>query len=225
MSHLTPETWVSSSALNSALNSFYQLRVISRLKSFVAHKDLEMVIHAFITSKLDYCNSLYLGLPQSSLRRLQPVQNAAAHLLTGTRRREHITPILASLHWLPIHFRIQFKVLLFVFKALNGLAPAYITDLIQPHSVQRSLRSSNKGLLHVPRSRLKQRGDRAFAVAAPSLWHQPPSGHHIRPLQFCLQVQAKNPLLLPGFPFPLTVYLLFLWCALLLNVLIFFFCI
>lgn len=150
---------------NVVKNSFYQLRVISRLKSFLSHNDLEIVIHAFITSRLDYCNSLYLGLPQASLRRLQLVQNAAARLLTGTRRREHITPILASLHWLPILFRIQFKVLLFVFKALNGLAPAYIIDLV-PHSVQRSLRSSNKGLLHVPRSRLKQRGDRAFAVAA-----------------------------------------------------------
>ena len=145
-------------------NSFYQLRVISRLKSFLSHNDLEIVIHAFITSRLDYCNSLYLGLPQSSLRRLQLVQNAAARLLTGTRRHEHITPILASLHWLPVIFRIQFKIVLFVYKALNGLAPAYITELVQPHSAQRSLRSSNKGLLYVPHSRLKQRGDRVILM-------------------------------------------------------------
>lgn len=156
-------------------NSFYQLRIISNLKSFLSHSDLEKVIHAFITSRLDYCNSLYLGLPLSSLTRLQLVQNAAARLLTGTRKREHITPVLASLHWLPIHFRIQFKVLLIVFKALKGLAPAYITDLLQPHSVPRSLRSSNKGLLHIPRSHLKQKGDRAFSVAAPRLWNQLPS--------------------------------------------------
>ena len=148
--------------------------MISRLKSFLSHNDLEIVIHAFIISRLDYCNSLYLGLPQSSLRRLQLVQNAAARLLTGTRRHEHITPILASLHWLPVIFRIQFKIVLFVYKALNGLAPAYITELVQPHSAQRSLRSSNKGLLYVPHSRLKQRGDRAFAIAAPRLWNQLP---------------------------------------------------
>ena len=64
--------------------------------------------------------------------------------------------------------------MLFVFKALNGLAPTYITDLVQPPSVQRSLRSSNKGLLHVPRSGLKQRADRAFGVAAPRLWNHLP---------------------------------------------------
>jgi len=126
--------------------------MIARLKSFLSCDDLEKVIHAFITSQLDYCNSLYFGLPQSSLRRLQLVQNAAARLLTGTRRREHITPILASLHWLPVLFRIQFKVLQFVFKALNGLAPTYITELVQPYSVQRSLRPSNQGLLLMPGS-------------------------------------------------------------------------
>jgi len=154
-------------------NSFYQLRMIARLMSFLSHDDLEKVIHAFITSRLDYCNSLYLGLPQSSLRRLQLVQNAAARLLNGTRRREHITPILTSFHWLPVYFRIQFKVLLFVFKALNGLAPTYITELVQPYSVQRSLRSSKQGLLLVPRSRLKQRGDRAlWTVVEPA-----PSGY------------------------------------------------
>ncbi|KAL1005067.1 hypothetical protein UPYG_G00054060 [Umbra pygmaea] len=155
-------------------NSFYQLRMLSRLKSFLSFNDLEKVFHAFITSRLDYCNSLYFGLSQSSLRRLQLVQNAAVRPLTGARRREHITPILDSLHWLPVVFRIQFKVLLFVFKALNGLAPAYINFLVQPYSAQRSLRSSNKGLLFVPPSRLKQGGDGAFSVAAPHLWNQLP---------------------------------------------------
>ena len=100
---LDPELCLDNQICNVVKNSFYQL------KSALFHKDLEIVIHAFITSRLDYCNSLYLGLPQSSLKRLQLVQNAAARLLTGTRRREHITPILASLHWLTILFRVQFN--------------------------------------------------------------------------------------------------------------------
>ncbi len=83
------------------------------------------MIHAFVSTRLDYCNSLYVGINQSSLARLQMVQNAAARLLTGVRKREHITPVLISLHWLPVRFRIDFKVLLLVFKCLNGLAPEY----------------------------------------------------------------------------------------------------
>ncbi len=90
-------------------NSYYQLRIISRLKSTLSFQDLEKVIHAFITSRLDYCNSLYLGLPKSLLARLQMVQNAAARLLTGAKKHDHITPILTSLHWLPVSFRIQFN--------------------------------------------------------------------------------------------------------------------
>src|SRR4029434_7347240 len=99
---------------------FYQLRTIAKIKSFLSPKDLEKVIHSFISSRLDYCNSLCTGISHSSLSRLQLVQNAAARLVTGTRKRNHISPILASLHWLPVRFRVDFKVLLFVFKALSG---------------------------------------------------------------------------------------------------------
>ncbi len=150
-------------------NSYYQLRIISRLKSTLSFQDLEKVIHAFITSRLDYCNSLYLGLPKSLLAHLPMVQNAAARLLTGAKRHDHITPILASLHWLPVSFRIQFKILLIVFKALNGQAPSYISDLISFKSASKPLTSASKALLYVPRSRLQSKGDRAFAVAAPRL--------------------------------------------------------
>lgn len=114
--------------------SFFQLRAIAKLKSFLSFKDLKIVLHGFISSRIDYCNSLYMGVSQSSLSRLQLVQNAAARLLTGTRKRDHISPILASLHWLPVKYRIEFKVLLFIFKALHGLAPHYISDLLCPYS-------------------------------------------------------------------------------------------
>ncbi len=75
-----------------------------------------------------------MGINQSSLARLQMVQNAAARLLTGVRKREHITPVLISLLWLPVRFRIDFKVLLLVFKCLNGLAPEYLSDLLSIHN-------------------------------------------------------------------------------------------
>lgn len=144
---------------------------------------LEKAIHAFISSRLDYCNALYVGTSQSSISRLQFVQNAAACLLTNNPRREHITPVLYSFHWLPVHFRIDFKILTFVFKALNGLAPPYLSDLLTPQVRNRTLRSSNQRLLEVPRSNYKHWGDRAFLVAAPRLWNKlPPNMHTITDL-------------------------------------------
>uniref|UniRef100_A0A3B3HMF5 Reverse transcriptase domain-containing protein n=1 Tax=Oryzias latipes TaxID=8090 RepID=A0A3B3HMF5_ORYLA len=154
--------------------SFLSLRQLAKVKPFLTPAHFETVIHAFITSRLDYCNSLYLGLSQSSLLRLQRVQNAAARLMVGARKRDHITPILASLHWLPVHFRIHFKILLLVFKSLHGLAPLYLSELLTPYSPARCLRSADQMLLEVPRSRRKLRGDRAFAVAAPKLWNTLP---------------------------------------------------
>ncbi len=117
---------------------------------------------------------MYIGISQSYMNRLQTVQNAAARLLTGTRQYEHITPVLLSLHWLPVHFKIEFKIVLFVFKVLNGLAPSYLSNLLSLHSPARCLRSSNQKLVLVPRSRLKKKGDRAFVIAGPKLWNSLP---------------------------------------------------
>ena len=104
--------------------SFFHLRLLAKVKPYLRpwldQLNLEKVIHAFITSRLDYCNSLYVGIDQAELNRLQLVQNAAAHFLTGTKKREHITPVLSSLHWLPVRYRVDFKIILFVFKSLNG---------------------------------------------------------------------------------------------------------
>uniref|UniRef100_A0A3P9JT56 Reverse transcriptase domain-containing protein n=1 Tax=Oryzias latipes TaxID=8090 RepID=A0A3P9JT56_ORYLA len=155
-------------------SSFYHLRLLSKVKPYLPHDTLERVVHAFIFSRLDYCNSLYSGINQSLLHRLQLVQNSAARLLTGTRRRDHITPILRSLHWLPVSFRIDFKILLLVFKCLNGLAPPYLSELLQSHRPRRALRSVDQMLLEVPRTRLVTKGDRAFSVVAPKLWNRLP---------------------------------------------------
>ena len=124
---------------------------------------------------------LYTGIDQSQLRRLQLVQNSAAGLFTCTKKRDHITPVLASLHWLPNRYRIDFKLLLTVYKSLHGLAPTYLSDILHHHIPSRALRSADQLLLDVPRTRLKTRGDRAFAVAAPRLWNSLPL--HIRAAQ------------------------------------------
>ncbi len=92
--------------------------------------DAEKLVHAFMTSRLDYCNALLGGCPASSINKLQIVQNAAARVLTRSRKYDHITPILQSLHWLAFKFRISYKILLLTYKALNNLAPAYLTNLL-----------------------------------------------------------------------------------------------
>ena len=130
------------------------------------------IVHAYITSHWDYCNALLYGLPKYLINRLQLLQNLAAHLVTLTRRQEHITPILRSLHWLPVHYRIVLKIMLLTYKALNGLAPDYIKDLLKYNDSHCTLRSSNNRLLDEPRVNLKTYGERAFSVVAPRLWNK-----------------------------------------------------
>ena len=89
-------------------SAFYHLHNIAKKRKFISFKNCETLIHAFVTSKLDYCNSLLSGLSQNQIQRLQYVQNSAARLLTGTRKYD-ITPILRELNWLPVAERIHFK--------------------------------------------------------------------------------------------------------------------
>ncbi len=109
----------------------------------------EMLILAFMTSRLDYCNALLGGCSARLINKLQMVQNAAARVLTRTRKYDHISPILSTLHWLPIKHRIDFKILLITYKALNGLAPQYLSKLLSHYSPPRLLRSQNSGTIYL----------------------------------------------------------------------------
>ena len=140
------------------------------------------VMQSLVMSRLDYCNALLIGIQQDLIAKLQRLQNSAARIVSRTRKYEHITPVLIKLHWLPIKFRIQFKVLLLVYKALNGLAPKYIKELLVPYKPRRHLRSEAKGLLDEPRTRLKF-GDRAFSISAPRLWNALPQ--HLKDSTSC----------------------------------------
>ena len=126
-----------------------------------------------MTSRLDYCNGLLYGLPKELTNRLQGVLNTAARLVTLTRKYDNITPVLKELHWLPVQFRTTYKILLQVFKALNGLAPQYLSEKLTIKE-NIGLRSDNQNLLKIPKSRLKSYGDRAFSVAGPILWNDLP---------------------------------------------------
>ena len=129
-----------------------------------------------MSSRLDYCNSLLYGLPQVQIEKLQRVQNAAARLIFKEPKFSHITPVLYQLHWLPIKYRIEFKILLFTFKAIHGMAPDYICKLISRKSSTRYLlRSSERIMLETPSGKiLSTLGGRAFCYAAPKLWNNLP---------------------------------------------------
>ena len=120
-------------------SAYFQLRKIASIRRYLTSAATRSLVHALVTSRLDYCNSLLVGLPGSLLQKLQKVQNTAARIITRTARYEHITPVLMELHWLPIKRRVEFKVLLYTFKAIHGDAPAYMKDMVQIKTPQRSL--------------------------------------------------------------------------------------
>ena len=134
-------------------------------------------IHAFITSRLDYCNALLYGFPKEQIAKLQRVQNAAARLIMDIGKYSHITLALYELHWLPVLARIHFKILLLAFKAIHS---AYIGNLLViKRKSSYNLRSNSGILLEPPRGKmLAMLGERAFQVAAPHLWNELPLQLH-----------------------------------------------
>ena len=156
--------------MNSCKTAFYYLQNIAEIRNCPSQDNAETLVHAFISSKLDFCNALLYGLPQLVIDMLQYVQNCAAWLVTRTRSLEHITPVLHRLHWLPVRKQITYKILLLIYKALNSMAPKYIADL-QPYTLMRQLWSSFKNLLVTPKSNLKFYKEGSFQVAAPRHWN------------------------------------------------------
>ncbi|TKS65387.1 hypothetical protein D9C73_028345 [Collichthys lucidus] len=172
--HLTFETHIK----HLCKISFYHLRNIAKLRPNLTLPDCEKLVHAFVSSRLDYCNALLIGTHSKHLHQLQLVQNSAARILMRVRKSEHITPILHSLHWLPISTRIKYKISLLTHQCIYGNAPTYLKDLLIPQTPTRSLRSKNLNKLFCPRTKLSTMGDRAFCAAAPRLWNSLPD--HLR---------------------------------------------
>ena len=155
---------------------------IGALHNYLDKSSVERLVHAFISSRIDYCNSLLFGLPSKELNRLQSIQNAAARLISGVKKRDHITPILKKLHWLPVKARIDYKILLITFKIICGCCPTYLSQLITLHQSNHYLRSTTRtDLLSQPRSKFKNCGDRTFSNAAPRLWNS--LSDHVRNAQ------------------------------------------
>jgi hypothetical protein len=150
------------------------MRKKSHIRRCLTVATTRTLIHALVTTRIDYCNALLHGLPKCLLQRLQHVENSAARVVTKTPRRHHITPILKELHWLPVESRIKYKVLVHTYKALGDKSPVYIKNLVHLHQPTRSLRSQIALSLDVPRTKTATYGNRAFQVTAPILWNKLP---------------------------------------------------
>jgi len=109
-------------------SGFYHLCQLCPVLRSLTHEAARTLVQAFISCRLDYCNSLLYGVSHGNIRKVQSVQNAAARLLTGTRRGDHISPVLRQLHWLPVQRQVDFKLACFVFSSLSGQAPSYLAD-------------------------------------------------------------------------------------------------
>ena len=102
------------------------------------------------------------------------VQSTAARVLCRIGKHDHNSPVLKSLHWLPVEFHIKYKICILTFNSLHGHEPEYMSEILTPRSIHYGLRSQDDLKLDVPRTKRKTLGDRAFKVAAPKLWNSLP---------------------------------------------------
>ena len=155
---------------------FFHFRCFKSIRRILGAEVTSGLVSAFVTTRMDYCNSILAALPQSSIDPLQLVQNADVRLITGTGTREHITPALRSLHWLPVKFRITFKLCVFMHLVHIGRAPAHLSDMVTATadlSSQERLRSSNTFRYELPLLKRKF-GERSFSYAGPKAWNDLP---------------------------------------------------
>ena len=168
--------------------SHFHLRNIGLIHRYLTSETIATLVHSLISSKLDYCNSLLIQLPETQINHLQHIQNSAVRIVSPRPHHEHITPVLENLHWFPVQQRIMFKVVLFVFTCLNGLAPPYLTELITVKDKSYNHQLPSDGCLQEKKTNDKF-GDRAFFY----MWScalEPTTKVHERDKQFG-QVQER----------------------------------
>ena len=147
---------------------FYHIRDLRRIRKSLSLDLAKQIAVALVSSKLDYCNSLFHNIPEKDIARLQRVQNCLARVVTKAPQFSHSVPILKRLHWLPVKFRIHFKICAITFRTLKENQPAYLADLLVRPKCSKYLRSPNSNRFVVPRIKTKT-GSRAFSISGPAL--------------------------------------------------------
>lgn len=161
---------------NVCRSAYYHLSRIARVREAMTTSVCKCLVHALVTSRIDYGNAMLFGIPDRLLHRLERVQRSTARVVMQLRRgdRRSITAVLQQLHWLPVRKRIEYKLLMVVHTALYAGTPVYIASLLHRYAPRRTLRSGGGLLLNVPRVTLERYGRRAFACAGPTLWNSLP---------------------------------------------------
>ena len=155
--------------------AYCEIRKISSIRRYLTTEATKTLVTSLVLSRLDFCNSLLAGLPQLLLDKLQRVMNAAARLVTRTPKREHITPVLHDLHWLPVRFRIEYKICTLCFNIVSGSAPPYLSQLLELYTPSRTLRSSaDTRKFRIPKRKKKTQGQRSFSYIGPVIWNDLP---------------------------------------------------
>ena len=154
---------------------FLELRRISSIRKFLSHQAVKTLVCSKILPRLDYCNSIFIGMTESNFKRLQRIQNCAAKLIYKKKKFDHVTPLLRDLHWLPVRARCIYKIAVLTYKFFEGSLPKYLSDLLTVKHNQRILRSSSQKLLTRPKCLLKNFGERSFYFNAPKIWNDLPA--------------------------------------------------
>ena len=163
-----------SDQINSVSKScHFHIRDIRRIRHLLPLSTATALANSLVSSKLDYCNSLYSGISHTNLNKLQRIQNSLARVITNTSKYQHITPTLKKLHWLPIKQRIDYKTCLLTYKTLTNQQPTYLYNSLSFPSHSVSTRSSDSLVLSIPYVR-SSLGKRAFSVIGPRLWNSLP---------------------------------------------------
>ena len=155
--------------------AYLELRRISSIRNYLTLEATKTLVSSCVLSRLDYCNSLLIGCPQTLLRSLQQVQNSAAKLIYKSKRSSSCTPLLQELHWLPIEQRIKYKAACLCYQVITGVAPRYLSDMFKLYVPSRSLRSSaDNRIFCVPKYKREKHGGRAFSSSAVHVWNSLP---------------------------------------------------
>ena len=157
---------------------FYHLRQMRTVRRSLTEDAAKTTVHAFVTSRIDYCNSVIRSSNVVHILPLQNALNAAARLVLHKRKFDHIAAdVQDRLHWLPLQQRVEYKVSLLIYKCLHQAAPSYLAEMCVPVSAtdnRCSLRSATHGHLAVLRIRLARYRRRSFSVSGPLLWNSLP---------------------------------------------------
>ncbi|XP_057211858.1 uncharacterized protein LOC130567637 [Triplophysa rosa] len=148
---------------------------IRKIRPFLSEHASQLLVQALVISRLDYCNSLLAGLPTDAVKPLQMIQNAAARIVFNQPKRTHLTPLLISLHWLPVAARIKFKSLTLAFRTITANSPIYLNSVLQVYIPSCHLRSENEQRLVVPSQRGTKSLAKTFTYSVPLWWNELPA--------------------------------------------------